>query len=162
MERQDIVSVFRKPYLLFIALIVVIYGCIILIFATYAVNQRQEENENARAAVKRSADNLSEQLGIVAELERSLVSDSRMTAIRQNDFPNEYERSVQILELLRNIKSFRSMKIFLFCSPVRNWRSARRTIWFGQSVYPEFAQKEILHAVCSGLEDRCIWNYGIP
>ncbi len=109
MERQDIVSVFRKPYLLFIALIVVIYGCIILIFATYAVNQRQEENENARAAVKRSADNLSEQLGIVAELERSLVSDSRMTAIRQNDFPNEYERSVQILELLRNIKSFRSM-----------------------------------------------------
>lgn len=109
MKKLEMGSVFKKLYLLFMATMAIIYVCTIIIFLTYASSRRRAEIEAMRATVRQGASVLREQLDIVADLEKNLVSDSRTLALYQDKNRDAYEISQLRLGLLGSMRSFQSM-----------------------------------------------------
>lgn len=109
MEKQGMVSVFKKLYILFVIIIGVIYISTILIFLKYAQQQRDGEINAMRTTVLHNVSSLEQQLDIIYDLEKNLVSDSRISSLAYDISLNGYERSQLMLGVIGNMQSFQSM-----------------------------------------------------
>ena len=103
MEKQGMVSVFKKLYILFVIIIGVIYISTILIFLKYAQQQRDGEINAMRTTVLHNVSSLEQQLDIIYDLEKNLVSDSRISSLAYDISLNGYERSQLMLGVIGNM-----------------------------------------------------------
>ena len=106
MKKQGMVSVFKKLYILFVIIIVIIYVSTIIIFLKYAKQQRNVEIGGMQSAVVHNVSALEQQLEIIYNLERNLVSDGRISSLVYDTSLNGYERSQLMLALLVNMQAF--------------------------------------------------------
>ena len=109
MKKQGMVSVFKKLYILFVIIIVIIYVSTIIIFLKYAKQQRNVEIGGMQSAVVHNVSALEQQLEIIYNLERNLVSDGRISSLVYDTSLNGYERSQLMLALLVNMQGFQSL-----------------------------------------------------
>ena len=68
MKKQGMVSVFKRLYILFVIIIVIIYVSTILIFLKYAQQQRDVEINRMQTAVVHNVSALAQQLEIIYNL----------------------------------------------------------------------------------------------
>lgn len=108
-QKREMGSVFKKLYLLFVVSMAIIYACTIIIFLTYAASQRKVAINAMQVTVRQGASALREQLDIVADLEKNLVSDSRTLSLYQDTYLDAYEISKVRLGLIGSMRSFQSM-----------------------------------------------------
>ena len=109
MKKQGMVSVFKRLYILFVIIIVIIYVSTILIFLKYAQQQRDVEINRMQTAVVHNVSALEQQLEIIYNLERNLVSDGRISSLAYDISLNGYERSQLMLGLRSNIQGYQSL-----------------------------------------------------
>lgn len=125
MKKQGMVSVFKRLYILFVIIIVIIYVSTILIFLKYAQQQRDVEINRMQTAVVHNVSALEQQLEIIYNLERNLVSDGRISSLAYDISLNGYERSQLMLGLRSNIQGYQSLnniiKDITVIFPNRRW-----------------------------------------
>lgn len=125
MKKQGMVSVFKKLYILFVIIIVIIYVSTIIIFLKYAKQQRNVEIGGMQSAVVHNVSALEQQLEIIYNLERNLVSDGRISSLVYDTSLNGYERSQLMLALLVNMQGFQSLNNIIeditIIFPNRRW-----------------------------------------
>lgn len=100
MQKRKMGSVFKKLYLLFIAIMAIIYLCVIVIFLTYAAAQRRLELEVIQNSVGQSASVMKQQLDIVADMMKMLVSDNRTEELSRDWDLDSYAKSQRVLGLI--------------------------------------------------------------
>ncbi len=113
MGKRKIGIVFQRLYIRFIVMILVIYACTILIFATYAASQRSTHIQAMQTTVQQGAAVLKEQLDIVADLEKMLVSDSRTEELGEDVNLDGYQKSQLALGLIGSMRNMQSMNYII-------------------------------------------------
>ena len=85
-EKQGMVSVLKAVHS-FVIIIVIIYVSTIIIFLKYAKQQRNVEIGGMQSAVVHNVSALEQQLEIIYNLERNLVSDGRISSLVYDTSP---------------------------------------------------------------------------
>lgn len=109
MERQGTVSVFKKLYFLFGIIILVVYISIIAISVRNAAQRRSEEIDFMSDAVRYNLEDLKQQLDIIYNQERNLVTDTRLSSLVSDTGLSEYESSMVMRNLIASAVSIQSM-----------------------------------------------------
>lgn len=109
MNRQGMVSVFKRLFGIFLLMVIIIYIVIAVIFMQYVEQQRKIDRQAYSNLVESSAAVIEQQLKAVYNIELQLLQDSRVKRLAYNTYTNEYERACLILELLAHIQSTQSV-----------------------------------------------------
>lgn len=105
MTKQGTVSVFRRMFILFMVVVVVIYGVIASLFIQYVRGERRVEENGLSNQVVSSAQVVQEQINAVKNVQLQLFSDPRMAQVSLGLFQDAYERSQLLLELIDYIQN---------------------------------------------------------
>lgn len=109
MKPKARISVFRRLYLLFAAIMLLIYISFISLSVLYIKQQQKELSNSLSLAVQNEMYSLEDQLETLYELERNLMRDNRLEQLSSNALLNKYEVSQQVLALNDMLVGFESL-----------------------------------------------------
>lgn len=109
MAKQGASSVFRKLFLLFLGLVIVIFTVLVNFFITYVKQQREIEMSSQVNRVTTSASVIEQQLNAIFNVETQLLNDVRVAQLAHRTYENDYAKSQLILDLLASIQRTQSI-----------------------------------------------------
>lgn len=113
MARQGTSSVFRRLFLMFLGLVVVVYGVLMGLFVSYVEKQREVESSGQVTRVTNSASVIEQQILAVNNVKLELLNDTRVSRLAQGLYADNYQKSQLILELLQTIQTTQSINSIL-------------------------------------------------
>ena len=102
-------SVFKRLFLIYSLLIVLVYAVLVVFFLNSIGRSSQELVESKRAQSQTFLKNLEQQLDTVYRHEVNLANSSDVTRLAYGIYQDQYERSRLVLELIRTIEGIQSM-----------------------------------------------------
>lgn len=109
MAKQGTSSVFKKLFLMFLGLVVIVFTVLVGFFVTYVNQQREVEISSQVNRVTNSASVIEQQLNAVYNVLTQLLNDTRVAQLAHGMYEDNYERVELILELLATIQSTQSI-----------------------------------------------------
>ena len=109
MEKQGTSSVFKRLFLIFLGLVIVVYAVIAVFFLRYVQQQRKIEMTGHITRVSTSASVIEQQIQAVTNVQVQLVNDTRIKRLSLGLYGDGYERSQLILDLVASIQTTQSM-----------------------------------------------------
>ena len=109
MEKQGTSSVFKRLFLVFLGLVIVVYAVIAVFFLRYVQQQRKIEMTGQITRVSTSASVIEQQIRAVTNVQVQLLNDTRVKRLSLGLYGDGYERSQLILDLVSSIQTTQSM-----------------------------------------------------
>lgn len=109
MAKQGTNSVFKRLFVVFLGLAVVVYVVIVGFFVRYIDQQRGVEVSSQITRVSTSASVIEQQIRAIANVETQLLNDIRVKRLSLGMYGDDYEKSELILDLLSTIENTQSI-----------------------------------------------------
>lgn len=109
MVKQGTSSVFRRLFLLFLGLVIVVYSVLVGFFVRYIDQQRNVEMSSQITRVSNSSSVIEQQIRAVSNVEMQLLNDTRVKRLSLGLYEDDYEKSQLILDLLASIQNAQSI-----------------------------------------------------
>ena len=109
MAKQGTSSVFRRLFLLFLGLVIVVYSVLVGFFVRYIDQQRNVEMSSQITRVSNSSSVIEQQIRAVSNVEMQLLNDTRVKRLSLGLYEDDYEKSQLILDLLASIQNAQSI-----------------------------------------------------
>ncbi|MGN0998192.1 MAG: sensor histidine kinase [Faecousia sp.] len=109
MAKKGTSSVMKRLFLLFLALVIVVYAVVVGFFIRYVQQQRSVEMSGQRTRVSNSASVIEQQIRAIANVQTQLLNDTRIKRLSMGLYSDDYERTQLILALLTTIQDTQSI-----------------------------------------------------
>lgn len=109
MAKQGANSVFRKLFLMFLGMVIVVFTVLVGFFITYVEQQREIEMSSQVNRVITSASVIEQQLNAIFNVETQLLNDIRVAQLAHHIYEDDYAKSQLILDLLASIQRTQSI-----------------------------------------------------
>ncbi len=102
-------SIFRRLFVLFLALVVVVYGSVTALFINYVLSQRKIQEDRVAGQLGTSTSVISQQLKAANSVMTQLFNDSRLAKLALGIYTDLYDRSELALDIISSIQSTRDL-----------------------------------------------------
>ena len=109
MKEKTRISVFRRLYIWFAAIMLLIYIIFIMLSALFIIRQQRELSNELSSSVQNEIYALEDQLESVYNLERIILRDNHLEQLANNQILNKYEVSQQVLALNDMLLGYETM-----------------------------------------------------
>ena len=109
MAKQGTNSVFKRLFILFLCLVIVVYTVVVGFFVRYVQQQRDVEMSSQITRVSNSASVIEQQIQAVSNVQMELLNDTRVKRLSLGLYEDDYEKSQLILDLIVSIQDTQSI-----------------------------------------------------
>ncbi len=102
-------SIFRRLFILFLALVIVVYGSVMILFINYVQSQRRIQEDRVESQLSTSTSVISQQLKAANSVMTQLFNDVRLPRLALGLYTDLYDRSELALDIIASIQSTRDL-----------------------------------------------------